>query len=116
MADKTEEITADSFSASSGTISSTFKSAERTWTEPLKTTSLGEDSQHITKSFKELAADGASLWDEVKNFLQEKLDRQIFLAWIKPLELKSLKSADEEIFVELYAPNKFCRDHVEKLP
>ena len=66
--------------------------------------------------------DITSTWDKVISSLETCLDKQIFAAWIKPLSVaavdysQSSTSYDNrsEAHLSLFAPNKFCCDHVQR--
>ncbi len=61
--------------------------------------------------------DIAYLWVKSSEVLRTKLDPQLFSAWIKPLSLTSNNTENGKngtTRLELIAPNKFCRDHVER--
>lgn len=69
--------------------------------------------------------DAGSVWDKSVAVLKQRLDPQIFAAWIKPLSLEKVSltrsteirrdiQSPRRTEAELVAPNKFCRDHVER--
>lgn len=74
--------------------------------------------------------DFASIWKRSSDILKSKLDSQLYCAWIKPLDANCSNTVstsvdnsfncnssckdDTAIVVSIIAPNKFCRDHVER--
>lgn len=58
------------------------------------------------------------VWAKGADILKEHLDQQIYTAWIKPLSLEAvefpLSASAKEAEVTIVAPNKFCRDHVQR--
>lgn len=55
------------------------------------------------------------VWSKGTDALKTQLDKQIFTAWIKPLKIVDVcKESELNASVTLAAPNKFCRDHVER--
>ena len=64
-----------------------------------------------------------SIWGKSKDLIKDKLDPEIYAAWIKPLSLAKCSavvqkpkrnSSKPSIRYNIIAPNKFCSDHVEK--
>lgn len=59
--------------------------------------------------------DADIVWAKGTDALKNHLDQQIFTAWIKPLKIVGVAALDSEnTSVILSAPNKFCRDHVQR--
>ncbi len=58
-------------------------------------------------------------WRKSIDVLKQKLDPQIFAAWIKPLSVGRLEVSEKRALkgskraLELFAPNKFCCEHVK---
>ncbi len=61
--------------------------------------------------------EAGSVWSESVSLLKDKLDPQIFAAWIKPLTVGEMKVEKGETVLanslEVLAPNKFCCEHVK---
>ncbi len=55
-------------------------------------------------------AEAGAIWTKSVSALKEKLDPQIFAAWIQPLSVANLKDGGS---LEVLAPNKFCCEHVK---
>lgn len=65
-----------------------------------------------------------SVWTQATSALKLQMDPQIYAAWIKPLQFVGIVVEEasgsngngryHRVQIELIAPNKFCRDHVEK--
>lgn len=70
------------------------------------------------------APESASVWIQATSVLKQQLDPQIYAAWIKPLQFGGFTTEKisgnnggngyHRVQIDLVAPNKFCRDHVEK--
>ena len=62
--------------------------------------------------------DIAALWNKSREVLKDRLDPQIYTAWIKPLNLvkteQDISQPAKGESYEVLAPNKFCRDHISK--
>lgn len=63
--------------------------------------------------------DHEKIWSQGQDILAKTLDSQVYKAWIKPLDIKSihLSPSNEKDFdteVTLLAPNKFTREHILK--
>ena len=76
--------------------------------DSLSRSTSGQDDKKI---------EAGSVWSESVSLLKDKLDPQIFAAWIKPLTVGEMKVEKGETVLanslEVLAPNKFCCEHVK---
>lgn len=77
-------------------------------------------AQDTSKQNPEVASDKTSenIWGAAIADLKDKLDAQIFSAWIRPLSLSAVEvdsnSATPCTQIQISAPNKFCCEHVSR--
>jgi chromosomal replication initiator protein len=74
-----------------------------------------EDVRSAAERLEALESNTTFIWKKCTAALEETLDKQIFTAWIKPLTIASIDhSGTTGVSVTLFAPNKFCCDHVQR--